>query len=133
MNNKKNKLLEGLSVMVLCVLMFTCCAKATEVYFYQYVDSNVWTYTTTATKQFDSATAQVYVIDLLKADGSSSNYSLIKAKATANRAASIIPKGSYRLIPIPTAYQSSGSHVSLYLMGANPALDCIATGLWDVH
>ena len=131
--NSKFRFCDFLCLTVLCVLMFTFCARATEVYFYQYVDSNVWTYTATATKQNSMDYAELWVIDLLKADGSPSNYLLIKAKATSGGAASFIPKGNYYKVPIPTAYQSPGSNVTLYLMGANPALDCIAYGYWDVH
>lgn len=99
----------------------------------KYVDSNTWTYTATDRKETKTDDAELKITQLLKADGSSSDYWRIYAKATSSGAKTYVEKGSYWDIPIPEDYREAGKSVSLYLMGHLPSLDCRASGHWVVH
>lgn len=98
-----------------------------------FVDSNTYTYVASGTKQTGTGNTLLYITNLYKADGSASPYRRVYAKATSLGTPVSAQLGSWYSLVLPSAYQAAGSKVSLYLMGNDPALDCRASGYWDIY
>lgn len=132
--SKLRKSTFSIVLVVLLLLSCTFVASATEVVFSnQYVDSNTFGVVTGAYKETTSTTATVQITNIYKADGSSSLYSCVRAKATSSGVWDYAYKGGTTILTIPSASRAKGSWVSLYAMGNNPSLDCIIAGYWIVH
>ncbi len=127
------RILSILSVFLLIAAMITI-VSATEVSFTKrYVDSNEWTFVTTAKKQTTTTTASIYVTAIYKKDGSDSDYWRLYARASSTGSSKLITSGSWCDLTIPTAYRDAGKFVPLELMGHDPSLDCQVSGYWVVH
>lgn len=98
-----------------------------------YVDSNTYTPVVTGTKQTGTANTALYITNLYKADGSASSYKRVYAKATSSGTPVSVQVGSWYSLSLPSASQAAGSKIILYLMGNDPALDCRASGYWDIY
>lgn len=126
----------ALSIAITVLLLVSCTfvASATEAIFTKRsVDSNSYSYITTAKKETTSTTASVQVTNIYKADGSSSWYTTVYAKATSTGTPLSVVKGKYYDLTIPSSNRSAGSWVPLYSMGNVPWLDCQISGYWIVH
>ena len=126
----------AVSILIVALLLAisTFVASATEVTFSKaYVDSNQYRSVTSAKKETTTTCADVKITDIYKADGSSSNYKKVYAKATYTGESVLVTKGSYYELTIPASYRSAGNTVYLYAMGHNPSLDCKISGYWLVH
>lgn len=93
-----------------------------------YVDSNTWTSVGGATKSTNGSYCTVKILEIYKADGSSSDYKYVKVKPTTNGTSTTCEKYKNKDITLPTAYQTAGVYVTYYCMGNNPRLDCMITG-----
>ena len=98
-----------------------------------YVDSNTYTPVVTGTKQTGTANTALYITNLYKADGSASSYKRVYAKATSSGTPVSAQLGMWYSLSLPSASQAAGSKIILYLMGNDPALDCRASGYWDIY
>ena len=98
-----------------------------------YVDSNTYTPVVTGTKQTGTANTALYITNLYKADGSASSYKRVYAKATSSGTPVSAQLGTWYSLSLPSASQAAGSKIILYLMGNDPALDCRASGYWDIY
>ena len=98
-----------------------------------YVDSNTYTPVVTGTKQTGTANTALYITNLYKADGSASSYKRVYAKATSSGTPVSAQLGRWYSLSLPSASQAAGSKIILYLMGNDPALDCRASGYWDIY
>lgn len=98
-----------------------------------YVDSNTYTPVVTGTKQTGTANTVLYITNLYKADGSASSYKRVYAKATSSGTPVSAQLGMWYSLSLPSASQAAGSKIILYLMGNDPALDCRASGYWDIY
>ena len=98
-----------------------------------YVDSNTYTPVVTGTKQTGTANTALYITTLYKADGSASSYKRVYAKATSSGTPVSAQLGMWYSLSLPSASQAAGSKIILYLMGNDPALDCRASGYWDIY
>lgn len=97
------------------------------------VDSNTWSYVGSAMKDSDTEYAELKITKIYDANGLDSNYTYIYAKATVNGTSTLIKKGDWRQVPIPSDYQKKGKGIMLYCMGHDPKLDCQISGYWNVH
>ena len=98
-----------------------------------YVDSNTYTPVVTGTKQTGTANTVLYITNLYNADGSASSYKRVYAKATSSGTPVSAQLGMWYSLSLPSASQAAGSKIILYLMGNDPALDCRASGYWDIY
>lgn len=98
-----------------------------------YVDSNTYSYVTSATALQYSSTADVLVTNILKADGSASNYKQVYCKATGSGTPVLVTKGTYYTLTVPISNRGEGKSIGLYAMGNNPSLDCRISGIWKTY
>ena len=133
MKKSTRSLFTCLCLVVLIASMATMVFAASSSFNSAFVDSNQWTYVTTCKKETTSSTADLKITALYKADGSTSDYWRIYAKASSSGKKTYVEKGSYYTIDIPDSYQNAGKYVPLYLLGHSPSLDCKASGQWVVH
>lgn len=123
------------SVLVM-VLLFSGSCFAGEYNFantMKFVDSNSYTYIGKATKDSNTNYGEVKILNIYKADGSSSGYQQVYARATTIGIVRLVTKGSWYNLTLPSSYRTAGSKVGLYCMGHDPSLDCKITGYWNVH
>lgn len=120
-----------LCLVALIVSMATVVFATEATFSSKYIDSNEWTYVTSGKKATRTSTADLKITALYEADGSTSDYWRIYAKATSVGTKTYVEKGSYYAISIPSSYQAG--YVSLYLMGPLPSLDCRGRGNWVIH
>lgn len=134
---RMKKRLYALVMAFTLMVSMSCVCYAAEYNFSGYkksVDSNSWTYIGSATKDSTTTYGELKVTKMYDASGNlSSWYSQVYAKATSNGTSTLVTKGSWYTIPIPSSYQAAGKSVSLYCMGHDPSLDCKISGYWNVH
>ena len=133
MKKSTRSLFTCLCLAVLIASMATMVFAASSSFSSKFVDSNQWTSITNCRKQTTTSTADLKITALYKADGSTSDYWRIYAKASSIGSKTYVEKGTYYPINIPDDYRAAGSYVTLYLMGHSPSLDCRASGEWVVH
>lgn len=127
------RLISIVSAFLMIAAMITI-ISATEVTFTKrYVDSNEWTFVTTAKKETTTTTASIKVTAIYKADGSDSDYWRLYAKASSGGTSTMITSGSWCDVQLPKTYQGAGKFVPLFLMGHDPSKDCQVSGYWVVH
>lgn len=97
-----------------------------------YVDSNTYSYVTSATASSYSTTARVMVTNIFKADGSNSNYKQVYCKVNSGIPV-LVTIGSYYKLGVPSSNRGAGKAISLYAMGHDPSLDCRVTGIFDAN
>lgn len=126
----------AISIVLTLVLLISCTlvASATEsVFTKRPVDSNSYSYITSAKKETTTTTATVRITNIYKADGSSSWYSTVWVKPTSTGTGVSVTKGAYCDVTIPSQFRTAGSWVNLYAQGNIPWLDCQISGYWIVH
>ena len=133
MKKSTRSLFTCLCLVVLIASMATMAFAASSSFTSRSVDSNEWTPIVSCTKQTTTSSADLKITALYQADGSTSNYWRIYAKATAIGSKTYVEKGSFYSIAIPDNYRAAGTSVTLFLMGHTPSLDCKASGEWVVY
>lgn len=98
-----------------------------------FVDSNTYTYITSAKKSLSSeAYGSVKITDIYTASGGISSYKYVWAKATTSTTTGKkVEKLIWTDVYIPVSYRTAGTSVSLLLKGNDPTLDCMVKGYWD--
>lgn len=136
MTKLKNRVFSLCLVFALALSLTTVCFAA-EYNFSSYkksVDSNSWSYIGAATKGSATTDGELKITKIYDADGNESSlFSQVYAKATTDGTSTLVTKGDWYDVPIPSAYQAAGKSVSLYCMGHIPWLDCKISGYWNVH
>lgn len=98
------------------------------------VDSNSWTSIAETKKLTSSSTSGTILVgNIYKADGSSSNYNNIFAKATSVGQYRGVSKGQDYSLTIPASSRAAGTRIELWAMGNWPWLDCRVSGSWSVY
>ena len=124
----------SLVLVLACALPSVCHAKTT--YFdHMFVDSNEYTWVASEVKDAVSTSARVYITDIFKPGGETSDYSKVYAKETSGPE-TLAKKGMWVEIPFSTSGILGifgGARISIYCKGHNPALDCEVSGNWDVR
>lgn len=137
MEKKKiNKMKDALAILAAVVAVIgthIVCEASDTSFSNAYVDSNTYSYVTSATALQYSSTADVLVTNILKADGSASNYKQVYCKATGSGTPVLVTKGSYYTLTVPISNRGEGKSIGLYAMGNNPSLDCRISGIWKTH
>ena len=136
MTKIKKRILSLSLVFILALSLSTVCF-ASEYNFTNLklsVDSNSWSYIGSATKSSTTTDGELKITKIYDADGNESfMYTQVYAKATSDGISTLVTKGEWCDVPIPSAYQSTGQSVSLYCKGHIPWLDCKISGYWNVH
>lgn len=103
-----------------------------------YVDSNTYTTIASPTKYSNTTECDLKLSTLYKADGSSSNYKVIKAKfysgsiiCTGKSEYTSATLGTHLYPVLKKEYQAKGTKISFKAMGNNPALDCQVSGFFS--
>lgn len=121
-------------VFVLILSASIGCFAGEQSFLLRFVDSNQWSYITAATKDRNGTYGEIKVDAIYDADVSlDNNYSKVYAKATTDGTSTLVNRGEWVEVAIPSGYQSAGTEVKLYCMGHTPWLDCYINGLWNVH
>lgn len=117
---------------IVAMLMLISClpVSANEAVFWSvFVDSNQWTYVTSARSEDGSSKlGAVYIGDMFASDGSYAGYKNVWVKND-NNAPVLAVRKEWVSVPMTTGKQMK----KLYAMGHNPAIDCLITGYWNVH
>lgn len=132
----KTKLRTVVLTLCLVVLMASMAVSVlgTELVFTKaFVDSNQYTLVTGGYKETRSKTAEIYITEIYKADGSDSTYSRVYVRATGNGSKILVYKGEHTDITLPSDYWEANRYVALYMMGRDPSLDCRVSGYWIIH
>ena len=115
-------------------LLMSSISFAKEVSFTKkFVDSNSYTFITSAVKDTYSETADIKISNIYKADGSSSNYNIVWIKVSGVDEGVPITKGYWYTMDLPPLYKDAGDSIILYAKGNNARLDCMISGILDVH
>ena len=121
-----------ISCILLAVFILTAClpVSAREVTFSKkFVDSNQWTYVTSATSEsWDVKEGAVYIGDMFASDGSYAGYQNVWVKSDDNPQVLAVRRA---WVNVP--FRVGMYNKKLYAMGHNPAIDCLITGYWNVH
>ena len=133
MKTKLRTVVLTLCLVVLMASMAVSVLCAGAVFSNRFVYGGSFGYVASGTKELETSTAAVYISQIYKADGSSSDYWRLYAKATSGGTSTKITKGKSCDIEIPGMYQKAGSYVALYLKGHDSNLNCIVDGSWTVH
>ncbi len=99
----------------------------------KFVDSNSYTFITSAKNDDINTTPEVKITAIYDADKNDSDYKQIYVQATSIGTETLVTKGSWIEVPIPTDKNVKGNTISLYGKGHNPKYDCYVSGLWNVH
>ncbi len=137
----KSKWMKNLGIIVLAV---TICMLpqikmfATVIYtgsiasfFYEYVDSNEWTYVCSTSNTVWSDEVSIRVTDIYTASGAESWYSKVKVSPSFGNtlySPTTLKLDTKVYYSIPTLYKLPGNKYLLFAMGNNPALDCQISG-----
>lgn len=131
---KRLKLISSAFLVLALVCSIVITAFATDTTFTQrYVDSNTFTQVVSLRKSATSDRATLTLSNIYKADGSTSNYQYILAKATNQGSTISVRKGTTRDLSIPEGYRAVGSLIVLYARGNNPSLDCRISGTFNAY
>lgn len=122
-----------LVVLIMASAVMVANAANSVVFTKRPVDSNSYTYITSATKTTKYNPAVVHITNIFKADGSNSAYSCVWTKATVNGVVQQAVAGTYQELGIPEAYRYEGANIALYAQGNIPWLDCQISGTWTVY
>lgn len=98
-----------------------------------FVDSNQYTYITSAVKDNVNSTPEVKITAIYDADKNDSDYRQIYVRGTSIGTSILVSKGSWVEVPIPAGANIVGNNILLYGKGHNPSLDCYVSGYWNVH
>lgn len=133
---KKIKYFLSLGVAVILAMAIGITCFAAESNFSdekKFVDSNDYTYITSAVKDDVSSTPEVKITAIYDANKNDSNYKQIYVKGTSLGTGVLVTKGSWVEVPIPSGSSIKGNNILLYGKGHNPSLDCYVSGYWNVH
>lgn len=122
-----------LLTLTLTMLAATVCSAQEAVITKAYVDSNSYSYVTHAVKDTATDYATFSFTGIYKADGTTSDYRKVYAKANSSGTEYSLSVGNSYNMTIPAGWRSAGSVVNLYCKGNNPKLDCRISGRWNVH
>lgn len=122
-----------LVVLIMASAVVVANAANTAMFTKAFVDSNQYTYVTSATKVYNTTYADVTVSQIFKDDGSNSAYSYVWCTSSKYLEGRRVTKTVPMSLPVPEAAQTAGSTVILYAKGNNPSLDCRISGSWTVY
>ena len=112
--------------------MFSVSYAASGDFSKKLVDSNSWTAIIKVTKSTARTRATVAINYIYKADGSTSNYSGVYAKASKSGTSKKASVGESCKLVIPSEYCKKDQTIQLWCKGLNPALDCKISGSFNV-
>ena len=118
----------------------TCMAKSVS-YSSKFVDSNEYTFITSATKETTSDVATVNVSTMYKSSNGKKGevatnykYLYVQLGSSGGQAASQkVTKGKSKDFNLVTKYKAKGTTLSMYAMGNDPELDCYIDGNFNVY
>lgn len=133
MKNTKGKNSISIVIAIFVIISTNLVCKAQVSNFGKaYVDSNTYSYVTSATASSYATTAKVIVTNIFKADGSNSNYKQVYCKVSSGIPI-LVSIGSYYNLAVPSSNRGVGKSISLYAMGHDPSLDCRITGIFNAN
>lgn len=107
----------------------------------KFVDSNVYTKVTTATKETTSDDVTVYIETMYKSNNGvkgeeATNYDelYVQLGGSGEQASSkLVTKGKSKDFSLVTKYKAKGTTLSMYAKGHDPSLDCYVDGSFNAH
>ncbi len=133
---KKKKLFFTLGVAMILAMAIGITCFAAESNFSDekiFVDSNQYTYITSAVKDNANSTPEVKITAIYDANKNDSDYRQIYVRGTSIGTSILVSKGSWVEVPIPSGANRVGNNILLYGKGHNPSLDCYVSGYWNAH
>ena len=124
----------GMAAVIVIAMSITCIAAESNFSNEKkFVDSNTYTSITYAVRDDVNSTPEVKITAIYDADKQDSNYKQIYVKASSFGTETLVTKGKWMDVPIPSIVNIKGNNIYLYGKGHNPSLDCYVSGYWNVH